>query len=219
MDPTSANLISDQLSHDESVEIAKAFWGEDSTLTFHLKHDVHTPSNPVLESYFRYYFKQCDLIALHDNGAFSSLKTHHDVSAVALILLNAPGRDEAMVQLSQLLKDGTKSQHENSIYLVSRLITMIRIGDVPHEFLGGKCIDWKSGSLRDFVHGYFSARPVLGHDGIKFEKQFNALSLQNIAGLEIRWTDNLADHLRLMNYDSVLCVFHHATFLKYQKSK
>jgi len=99
-----------------------------------------------------------------------------------------------------------------------RLLVMMRIGNVPHEFLGGKYIEWSQGCLQDCVHNYFSGSPVLGHERIKFEKTFNALGLDLIAGVEIRWTDNLIDHLRLINDDTVVCVFHHTAFLECQRS-
>ncbi|KAK0752898.1 hypothetical protein B0T18DRAFT_312886 [Schizothecium vesticola] len=85
--------------------------------------------------------------------------------------------------------------------------------------MGGRHLEWRDGSLGDFVRVYFSPVPVLGHERIKFEKTFNALSLNRIAGLEIQWTDNLADHLRLVNDDQAVRVFHHATFLRNQDQK
>jgi hypothetical protein len=96
---------------------------------------------------------------------------------------------------------------------------MMRIGDVPHELSAGRYLDWKQGTLRNFVHNNFSVPSVLGHERIKFEKTFNALSLRRVAGIDIRWTDNLADHLRLMNDDTLLCVFHHVAFLQRQQNK
>jgi len=36
-------------------------------------------------------------------------------------------------------------------------------------------------------------------------------------GASLSWTDNLADHLRLVSYDRKLWVYHHAAFLRGQK--
>jgi hypothetical protein len=118
--------------------------------------------------------------------------------------------------MSDFLKAADKQQHENSINLVARLVLMTRFGDLSHECSGGKHVEWRYGSLLEFVHDYFSCPPALGHERIKFEKSFNALNLQRIAGIEIWWTDNLADHLRMMDDDRAIAVFRHASFLEYQ---
>lgn len=96
---------------------------------------------------------------------------------------------------------------------------MMRIGDVPQEFSRGRSINWGKATLADFVNGHFSSTPALSHERIKFEKTFNVLSLLKVAGLEVQWTDNLADHLRLANDDRVVRVFHHATFLLGQEER
>ena len=64
-----------------------------------------------------------------------------------------------------------------------------------------------------------STPPACTHRHIKLEKQFNALNLHRIAGIRIFWTDNLADHLRMMNDDKTVAIFYHASFLEYQKHK
>jgi hypothetical protein len=47
---------------------------------------------------------------------------------------------------------------------------------------------------------------------------FIALNLRWFDGLKVQWSNNLADHFRLMDaYDDTrLCIFHHMTFLKHQ---
>jgi hypothetical protein len=49
---------------------------------------------------------------------------------------------------------------------------------------------------------------------IRLEKSFNAESLQRIAGIKIRWTDVLADHLLLNEDDNTLHLFRAAPLLK-----
>jgi hypothetical protein len=168
-----------------------------------------------LEAYFRYYFDQCDLIALHTNGQYSSLKTQENVVRLAELLLLGIPREEVRQRAATFLV-GDREQLKNSIDLAARLLLMIKIGDIPHEYHGGRPVEWKNGSLRDFVHHQFPAIPVLGHERIKLEKSFNAMNLDRIAGLKVQWTNNLADHLRLTHDDSVLRVFHHASFLHHQ---
>jgi len=54
---------------------------------------------------------------------------------------------------------------------------------------------------------------------VKLEKIFNARNLGRIAGIEIEWTKNLADHLRLIDEDRKVAIFHHATYLECQLKK
>ncbi|KAK3385538.1 hypothetical protein B0H63DRAFT_473104 [Podospora didyma] len=201
------------LPPDSKLALVKWFWGYKPAETFDDEEPSNSP-NGSLNPYFEYYYKQCELIALYQNEEYSSLKTHRNiVDVAALIQQTDQDRPAVLAQLPGLLGSGTDAQQENTLQLVSRLLTMTRIGEIPHEFISPRPTEWKDGTLTEFVRDYFSPSPVLGHERIKFEKTFNGLSLSLITGLEIRWTDNLADHLRLMNNDTTVCVFHHATFL------
>jgi hypothetical protein len=42
---------------------------------------------------------------------------------------------------------------------------------------------------------------------IKFDSKFSAYNLERLAGIKILWTNNIADHLRLVEDDSKLCIF------------
>jgi len=48
-------------------------------------------------------------------------------------------------------------------------------------------------------------------------KIFTARNIDRIGGIRIRWTNNLADHLRLSDDDGAVFIFHHASFLKFQQ--
>lgn len=169
--------------------------------------------------YFGYYAQQCDLIGRHAKGRYSSVETHRDIMDIARLLQQHLSREEVWKLMSDFLKAADKEQHENSINLVARLLFMIKFGDIPHECGGGRHIEWSHGSLVEFVHNYFSHPPACGHERIKLEKSFNALNLQRIAGIQISWTDNLADHLRMVDDDKAVAIFHHASFLEYQLHK
>ncbi|KAH8665148.1 hypothetical protein BGZ60DRAFT_470787 [Tricladium varicosporioides] len=168
--------------------------------------------------YFTYYTQQCDLIGRHANGKYSTVETHKDIADIAKLLRQPLSRKEVRDHLSTFLRDGDEEQHDNSINLVGRLLLMTKLGNIPHECLGGKHVIWDNGSLTEFVHNYFSCPLVVGNVRTKFEKSFNAVNLQRIAGIEIWWTDNLADHLRMSNDDKAVAIFHHVSFLKYQRN-
>jgi hypothetical protein len=245
--------------------VAEKLWGPQQTS----QHDLLEEEGQLdtfFEIYFRYYAEQCDIIGRHANGKHSSVQTHSDIGKIAQLLRQPLSREEVRNQMSMsdFLKAADEEQHENSINLVARLLLMIKFGDIPHECLGGRSVRWSSGTLSEFVHGYFSRHPAHGppastppaysppattqpastppaysptattdpastapvstppactHHHIKLEKQFNALNLQRIAGIRISWTDNLADHLRMMDGDKTVAVFYHASFLEYQKHR
>jgi hypothetical protein len=173
----------------------------------------------LFDPYFKYYAQQCDLIGRHANGKFSSVKTHSDIIRVAQLLQQDLLREDVRKHMSEFLQAGNKEQHESSINLVARLIFMTKIGSIPHECFGERAIEWSYGNLVEFIHDHFSCPPTRGHERIKLEKSFNALNLERIGGIKIWWTDNLADHLSLMDDDKAVAIFHHASFLEYQIDK
>jgi hypothetical protein len=174
------------------------------------------------DAYFKYYAEQCNLIGCHHNGEYSSVETHRDIMTIAQLLRKSLPRTEVRKRMSDFLKSANNSQpgeHENSINLVARLMLMVRIGKVPHECSKGRYLNWEEGDLREFVYNCFAPPVTRGHDRIKVEKSFNALNLQRIGGIKIWWTDNLADHLRMVDDDKGLFIFHHASFLEHQLHK
>jgi hypothetical protein len=177
------------------------------------------PHIPLLENTSFFYQQQCNLIGLHANGKYVSIKTHRQVVEVAQLLKSTATRQQVLEQLPGLLGNGNLEQHEQSVDLVSRLLVMVQLGDVPHEWSGSRSVRWVDGTLSSCMRSHFSPSPVLGHERVKFEKGFNALGLRKIAGIDIRWSSNLAEHLRLTNDDTVLCVFHHVSFLRLQLEK
>jgi hypothetical protein len=51
----------------------------------------------------------------------------------------------------------------------------------------------------------------------RFEAVFSAFHMEDKADMKICWTNNLDDHLRVVNDDDKMVpIFHHASFLKYQ---
>jgi hypothetical protein len=63
---------------------------------------------------------------------------------------------------------------------------------------------------------HFEAGPLNAQEDLMFEGEFTAYNLQRYAGVEIAWTDNLADHLRLSRNRKRLYISHHASFLQWQ---
>ncbi|KAH7082051.1 hypothetical protein FB567DRAFT_561946 [Paraphoma chrysanthemicola] len=84
---------------------------------------------------------------------------------------------------------------------------------------GTASVPWQDNNvdLHTILTRYFT-KSLADPGKTKFGEDFTAFNLQRLAGLEIHWTDNLADHLRLIENDRKLCIFHHATFLRSQKN-
>lgn len=93
---------------------------------------------------------------------------------------------------------------------------MMNIGRLISEANLRRNVPWESDSLRNCVHDYFHESPKMGCESIKLPKAFNAWSIDTIGGIEVKLTNNLADHLLLVEDDTTVLVFHHASFLECQ---
>ncbi|KAK3311832.1 hypothetical protein B0H66DRAFT_603705 [Apodospora peruviana] len=190
-------------------QIAEGFW--------------KTPSKEVrdLDAYFNYYTKQCEIMALWDGGCFTSVKTHKDILRIAKVLKGPIGRERVSCRFlngkNPTMPDG--KQDGRAIDLAARLLLMIEFGFLEHVApLVGRPIEWSHGTIQSHIARCFPNAPVLGHEGVKLGSIFNAMNLEKIAGVEIVWTDNLVDHLHLLNNDKQVAVFNHASFLLRQQS-
>lgn len=67
--------------------------------------------------------------------------------------------------------------------------------------------------MQSFVANNFNAPQALSREHVKLEKVFIGRNLRRIAGINIVWTDNLADHLRMLEHDTQVAIFHHGFFL------
>ncbi|ROW01385.1 hypothetical protein VPNG_07618 [Cytospora leucostoma] len=172
-----------------------------------------------LASFWKYYIRECEY-AIHDGGRHIALRTQQDVVEVAAQLEAGLTRTEIKEDLRRKLTsphDNEDELLEDSINLVSNLLLMMGCGIFSHGFSGRTEIMWTQGSLRQHLVDYFGQPPVLGHERVKREKNFTARNLGRIAGLEIVWTDNLADHLRMSDDNTKVHIFHHASFLECQR--
>jgi hypothetical protein len=92
---------------------------------------------------------------------------------------------------------------------------MMKVGDFSTYFSAYKALAWEQGlPLRQFVSKAFEPRNVLIHERVKLDRVFTASNLTRIAGMKVVWTENLADHLRVLDEDSEVAIFHHASYLE-----
>jgi hypothetical protein len=106
-------------------------------------------------------------------------------------------------------KDYARHVFQDSIDLAARALTMVD--------LGSDDLTWSEGSLRQFLERQFPSVPSLDCEKTAFPRGFNAWSVQNGSGIAVEFTDNLADHLRLVKEGEAVLVFHHVSFLEAQR--
>ncbi|KAK0650178.1 hypothetical protein DIS24_g7102 [Lasiodiplodia hormozganensis] len=199
----------------------------------------------VCERFFEYYLGQCTH-ALRDGGKHVSVRTHRDILELASLIkdpentrhdvahrLCSPYDDDDTISISSSCiapdtlvtlkkpQEDADAPEEDSVYgsidLVARLLTMINFGGL--DIGVGPCgrLTWTDGSLSQSCHRYFDKTPTLSMKAIQLEKVFNARNLQRFTNMRIEWTDNLADHLRMCEFDKKICLFHHVAFLENHK--
>lgn len=200
--------------HDEArQEIIQNLWPACDSAT--LRYD-----DLDLEPYFCYYVRQCH-DALIDGGRHVLARTHQDIVDVARKMEEDEPRDAIREVLrARLVTRGRRSEEDildASMDLAARLHLMIHITNSDLFISRQLPVRWSSGTLQRCLENHFSIPQVLGNDHIKLEPGFTAVTLERIAGIQIKPTDNLADHLRLIDReDKIVAVFHHASFLKRQ---
>jgi len=173
-----------------------------------------------LDAYWTYYTKECSN-ALHDSGRHVATRTHADIIDCVSMLRSGMLRDDIKSALHSRLSSQHTNEDEmldNSIDLAASLLLMANFGSYSYGFSGQSSVCWNKGSLQEFLQRYFEPERKLANENVKLEKIFKASNLDRIAGLEIVWTDNLADHLRMTDDDKRVHIFHHASFLEAQRT-
>jgi hypothetical protein len=218
---------SSPLKHETKSAIIDSLWPKQLPvqLECHAEYDW-TP-------YFNYYVNQC-----HHSLQSQSVvaRTHQDIVKLSYFFRKNALREDIEKQLRNALgkvnakKKETNGTHrleameeenvDNTINLVARLYLMLNVrASEPTLTTGRTKLQWTNGSPRSFLLNQFKHSELLHDISVKFEKTFTARNIEHIAGIGIYWTDNLADHLRMLDAeDKTVAIFHHASFLKYQAS-
>lgn len=188
--------------------------------------DVPRCYSPVnLEAYFRYYTHQADFF-LHDAGRHVMVRTHDHIVRLTHMLRQDIDLVEAQdITRSQIFPGQDIDRHEAlnaSLHLAIRLLLMIEIGTTPNGFSRTGPKHWRSGKISQVLLDHFTP-PASLPDKVRLERMFTARNLERIAGMRIKWTSNLADHLWVVDAENedrlVVHIFHHASFLALQKNK
>jgi hypothetical protein len=163
--------------------------------------------------------------ALVDQGRNISARNHDDLLTAVHLLEDERTEDDVRQKLRQTLTRQRLLEEEQqmlngTIRLAARLLLMVNIGSMPSEVCGKLAVEWLEGSLQEAVYSHFNTPPDTTADP-KHEIVGSDLTcryIEHVAGIEIVPTDNLADHLRLVDKDKKLCMFHHVTVLRRMKA-
>lgn len=191
------------------------FWGPE--------HDQEQRNSQILDSvdispYLEYYRRQWHTTVAYADGRYVTVRKYNDIVEIVKHLRQGQSKESILQYLAagQPTSTITTEADDNSVNLAARLVSMLKIGIVKHQAIPRHCLIWKEGTLAAFIKARFDQPQVLSYQHVKLPKSFNAWSINVIGGLQINFTDNLDDHLLLVDDDTRVLIFHHASFLKCQ---
>ncbi|KAF9882810.1 hypothetical protein FE257_005117 [Aspergillus nanangensis] len=190
--------------------IAQGLWGPEPAVKQYSNGEPSEQMN--LDAYFRFYTTSC-VRAVHGSGGYMSDQTHQQILNIAHHLRNGDPRDSIRRSLSHLSRECV----DGSINLAAQLLLMLKFTSSRFTISGTEQLSWTSDSaIAVSISEYFLPKQETEGEVVSLESSFTGYNIEKIAGIEIFWTDNLADHLRLMEDDTKVAIFHHVTFLECQ---
>ncbi|KAM7210297.1 hypothetical protein V8F06_014316 [Rhypophila decipiens] len=184
--------------------------------------EIYGATHDLSRTYFESYAKRIQRELLR--GKPSCLQRHADVVRVAKKMMHGHTRDEISRELPTTL--GDDDSIEDAVDLCASLLVMTEIEKQvrnkdplkSHGISGRSAVFWENGSLQSKLASHFAPDVQLDADNKKLGRVFTARNLSQMSGIEIKWTTNLADHLRLVDHDRAVLIFQGASFLKFQNS-
>ncbi|KAI0383474.1 hypothetical protein F5Y04DRAFT_250313 [Hypomontagnella monticulosa] len=195
--------------------VSTDFWGQIDDK--HRLRNGDVTENLDITPYMDYYQRQWHIMAADIDGTSITVNSHEDIVGIIQGVLENDSRESIISHLKNKYPKLADSYYENSVNLAARLLVMLKIGVVKHQVLPRRVISWEQGSLADLLREQFTKPQILDTQHVRLPKSFNAWALNVIGGLRIEFTDNLADHLLLVDDDTKVLIFHHASFLEYQR--
>jgi hypothetical protein len=171
----------------------------------------------LVEHYSEYYSKQVQLM-LYDGGHQPSTWTHNDIVEVMTYIADSRDRKDISASLQSRCTANEAEQQRvmvnQLIDLAARLCLMLSFGTTPFAYERQLSVDWIQGSAKEFLHQHFQPQIAIHVDSrFKLPKIFTARNVHRIGGIQIEWTPYLSEHLRLLDQDERVAIFHHVGFL------
>ncbi|KAF4185454.1 hypothetical protein CNMCM7927_006777 [Aspergillus lentulus] len=166
-----------------------------------------------LDAYFRFYIASCAR-TLHYSGGHMSVQTHRQLMDIVQQLRSGCSRDTIRNSISP---PDSLYQADATIDLAAQLLLMLNFRDPPYAISGTEKVLWAEGALESSIQQHFSPEQALIDTSVTLDAEFTGYNIEKVADIKIFWTDNLADHLRLIEGETKVAIFHHVTFLECQK--
>lgn len=193
----------------------------DKGLGYHLRTLACGHWDTAVESHRRVYETYCQTQWNYFAQGRRRFEHHsHETTEIILMIQKDDVKESILTQLQNSHQAEQKSISEHNcghmIDFAARLIIPINIGTLPNEVNKRRHLKWNTGTLKNCITEYFNERPSLTFERLRLPKAFDVWSICKIGGITIRFTDNLADHLLLVEDDAVVLIFHHVTYLEQQ---
>lgn len=173
-----------------------------------------------MSPYMAYYDKRVRRFLLEAPIPRSLLHNHSDLIRITEKLLSRRTREIIHQEIaSRLVQVPSWAEIDYAIDLCASLLVMadIELHKNVNGLSGCTTVHWKENSLECALGDHFSPQMFLRADDSKLGKLFTARNLSRIGGMTIKWTTNLADHLRFVDDDHTVFIFHCASFLQFQE--
>ena len=183
-------------------------------------------TNNVFESFFTRYALLCKLAANKDREV-ENVTHRHLVDIIALLkdtkAYNSPSQGTREAIIRTVMRDPVVAHSKNLagtlVDLAAGLWLMLSISKYPGDISYDEPIIWEDEEAlvplglvdKTFFNQYNST------DLVKLPQSFTAAHLEQIAGIKVIWTSNLADHLLLKDDDTKLMLFHQISILQLHK--
>ena len=177
------------------------------------------------QSFFQRYETLCSIAIKKQHGARNT--THAEVlEAVELLRSHTALPRHELIQKIKKEQESSGGDHGDSAIAVldlsASLWLMQSIGPYEGAISLEQPIPWSEGPLSSLIEwsqiiDSHRGPSYASDDYVKLPQSFTAAQLELTAGIEVRWTSNMADHLRLSEDDTRLSIFHHASILELHK--
>ncbi|KAI0414890.1 hypothetical protein F5X98DRAFT_235656 [Xylaria grammica] len=195
-------------------EVIKTFWG---TLGSQKRLFNGQPNECLdMSAYAEYFRRQWYATVAHADGRYVATQELDDIFQIVRLLIQGHSRNSIIARLNQATPAATESACNSSVDLAVRLLLMLQVGVVQYQANPHLCLKWEKGDIQGFVRERFNKPPILDSHHVRLPKSFDVWSISTIGGLKVEFTDNLADHLLLVDDDTTVLLFHHASFLECQ---
>ena len=193
---------------------------------FELRPAAISTIDNAFESFFNRYSLLCKLAA-NKSREVETITHWHLVEIITLLKRRDSTRGDVVVTVMQdLVVAHSQSLARTLVDLAAGVWLMLSISKYPGDISYDEPIDWNDNEILGTDHNIFQQEGLisktLSHqynstDLVKLPQSFTAAHLEQIGGIKVIWTSNLADHLLLKDDDTKLMLFHHVSILYLHK--